>query len=142
MKEPFKEKKKPYFSHYLRKENQEPPGFIPIRTGATPIGIIPSVRGGCKWIGVARAAGMATKWGEIPDKEEWKAIQKDWLQSCRRRLGWDESTSKIGVSRRTWEGWENGGRSLPYFQAARIAYLFWIASHDELAGYLPKRGAI
>ena len=87
--------------------------------GRLPENAPPGVPTGAEW----KAIPKDLMWS-IPVAASWKDVQRDWLQSMRIRAHGAEFLQSIGVSRRTWEGWEQG-RPIPYFQASRIAFQFW-----------------
>lgn len=51
-----------------------------------------------------------------------QSVQRDWLQAIRANHGW-KAADAAGVSRRTWEGWEQG-RTITY---AKVLALYELA---------------
>lgn len=124
---------KPQYSNLTRgvlhdpgKAHAIPPGFIHLLKGESRIGVYPSESGGCVWVKLqpGQKGSTETIWGEIPDSERI-THQREWLRATRAALGWQFIGEKIAVTQRTWEGWEGGRRVVPFFQAARIAFLTW-----------------
>lgn len=132
------------------------------------IGILPVKGGKCEWVSLQKGKSLGnyesveTTWGRLSEKHEsdipstavwkailhgsssipsgisWKDVQRSWLQNIRRQLGWEKTIAEIGVSKATWQGWEGGKKPFPYFQAGRIANLYWIAKHPRLSCRLGK----
>jgi hypothetical protein len=117
------------FPHYTR--SQFPPGFLALaRTSddRSPRGVIPDKKGNCQWVQAIKGRqshGEDTLCIELLE-EDWKASQRLWLRHLRLvQLKTAKGIeAEIGVSPRTWQGWE-GGKAIPYFRAARLALLTW-----------------
>lgn len=68
---------------------------------------------------------MPAVWGELRE-DEAKATQRLWLRYLRLvdLKSAEGIEAEIGVSPRTWQGWE-GGKAIPYFQAVRLSLIQW-----------------
>lgn len=116
---------KPQFSaHFNRNHRFYPPGFVPVKDGELVTGILPAATGNCQWVTLLIGYSVSqTLWVSV-EENTWQAVQKDWLYNARKRKHQATIPNEIGVSLRTWEGWEQG-RFLPYHQAVRIALILW-----------------
>ena len=69
----------------------------------------------CGTIGVQALMWFPSSWWEggagAINRLEPTAAQRGWLQAARANHGWSIAET-VGVSRRTWEGWEQG-RTIP-----------------------------
>jgi len=110
-----------------------PPGYVLVKSMQAESGgsgVLPDKKGNCLWVQVIKGSAAdhnPTIWGELPDTER-NVTQRLWLRWLRKMNRGIES--QLGISPRTWEGWEQG-RPIPYFQAVRLAHRIWDKSRTQ-----------
>ena len=119
------------FPHHKASPVAFPPGFLALAETSfdkTLLGVIPDKNGNCKWVHAMK--GQRTYLVDtvtVPIAQiERKATQRLWLRHLRLvQLKTAKGIeTEIGVSPRTWQGWE-GGKAMPYFRAAQLAFMVW-----------------
>ncbi len=103
-----------------------PEGFIQLgewdTDGKMPMGVIPDSKGLCQWVAVSLSRGFERAPVIAPlHEKDAKSAQNRWLMCPKGKKG--QYAAAIGVSKRTWEGWEQG-RPMPFFRASLLAILW------------------
>lgn len=114
-----------------------PPGFLAVkltREKGSSCGVMPDEKGNCRWVRVMKGRQSdetPAAWGELWEKEA-KATQRLWLRYLRLvdLKSAEGIEAEIGVSTKTWQGWE-GGKAIPYFRAARLLLIQWEKSRAQ-----------
>lgn len=93
--------------------------------------ILPAKDGNCLWVLLSYGITVLPLASPIDDPG-WQIVQHDWLVMLRSAprqefcpaFTWEQCLEIADVSKRTWQGWEQG-RKIPYFKAAALAYQLW-----------------